>query len=274
MNNFNKISVIMPIHYGTISKKLVNSINSILNQTHLPNELIIVADGEITNENTKIINLLMNKNMDVDIKFLSYDLNQGPGFARHYAIMHAIGYYIAIMDSDDIAIPERLAFQIKFMDSHPDISLVGGYIQESNNIRKVPLSHNEIVARIFEKSPVNNVTAFFKKEDYLICGGYPSIRSSEDYTLWCRFIGNGFKIHNLNKVLVQVDFDDSSIYRRSGLEHFKNDLFTQRELLKYSLVNKKRFYYNLFRYFIFRNLPLFMKKMIYKNILRKTKNKI
>lgn len=264
----------MPVHYGTVSNKLVNSINSILNQTHLPNELIIVADGEITNENIKEINLLMSKNIAIDIRFLSYDLNQGPGFARHYAIMHAVGNYIAIMDSDDIAIPERLAFQVQFMDNHPDISLVGGYIQESNNIRKVPLSHNEIVEKIFEKSPVNNVTAFFKKEDYLISGGYPSIRSSEDYTLWCRFIGNGFKIHNLNKVLVQVDFDDSSIYRRSGLEHFKNDLFTQKELLKYNLVNKKRFYYNLFRYFIFRNLPLFMKKIIYKNFLRKTKNKI
>lgn len=165
MNNFNKIPVIMPIHYGTISNKLVSSINSILTQTHLPNELIIVADGEITDENINTINLLINKNkdIDIDIKFLSYDLNQGPSFARHYAIKHAIGYYIAIMDSDDIAIPERLAFQVQFMNDHPNISLVDDYIQESNNIRKVPLSHDEIVTRISEKSPVNNVTAFFQK---------------------------------------------------------------------------------------------------------------
>lgn len=45
MNDFNNISVIMPIHYGTICNKLTKSIDSILNQTHLPNELIIVADG-------------------------------------------------------------------------------------------------------------------------------------------------------------------------------------------------------------------------------------
>ncbi|TSI23487.1 hypothetical protein [Escherichia coli] len=165
--------------------------------------------------------------------------------------------------------------QLAFFESNENISVCGGFIEEFDNLsgqrklRRVPLQHSDIQNAIKIKSPVNNVTAMFKRSDYLSSGGYPALRSSEDYSLWARFISSGYKIHNLDSVLVQVEFDIDAIQRRNGLLHFKNDFITQREMLKNGLIDKFEFVRNITKYCIFRFLPVGVKKMLYQHVLRK-----
>lgn len=266
------VAVIMSIYDKTDRGKFLLSLESIINQTLKPNIILIVCDGCKVDSMSEIMTDLNLQG--INVKFIGYDLNKGPGFARDYGIRNITNKYIAIMDADDISIETRLQIQYDYMINHPDVSVVGGVIEEFNNVegirrfRKVPFSFDEIKKTLMKKSPVNNVTAFFSRDDYIKSGGYPPLRSSEDYCLWGRFISCNFKVINLNETLVRVEFDDTALLRRKGSTHFLNDLYTQRELLNNNLINKRRYIMNVLKYFIFRNLPKFLKKTLYTHILR------
>lgn len=74
---------------------------------------------------------------------------------------------------------------------------------------------------------------------------------------------------NIENILVYVEFDEDTLIRRSGLLHFKNDLFTQKTLYKSGIINIFTFNKNIFKYFIFRLMNIKIKKFIYTYVLRK-----
>ena len=98
-------------------------------------------------------------------------------------------------------------------------------------------------------------------------GGYPSLHLKEDYGLWLQFIANNHRVRNINKVLVEANFDESSIFRRGGLKY----VASERDLLelKNSLIGKR---FNNFLIFVLRSavflLPNSVRKGIYKVFLR------
>lgn len=268
------ITVIFSIYSGTEVNLFVNSLNSIIEQTINDFNVIIVFDGI---EDDKCFEQCINntfENKSIDYFIYKLKENKGPGFARDFGIKKSDRKFIAIMDSDDISVNNRLELQLSFMLNNPQISCCGGGILEvdknngTTSTRVVPLEHQEIVSFVKKKSPINNVTAMFLREDYLEVGGYPSLRSSEDYCLWSRFIGNGKKMANIETILVNVDFDSSALGRRTGLLHFTNDLYTQNTLLSYNLINNRIYVLNIIKYGMFRFLPNKVKFFIYKYILR------
>ncbi|EOS0771717.1 glycosyltransferase [Escherichia coli] len=267
------LGVIFTVYQKTALSKFVKAIESVVNQTKLPQSIIIVCDGCNSDLFKKAISGVVPHS--IKLFFYSYSVNSGPGFARDFGIRKAEEDLIAVMDSDDVSVADRFALQLAFFESNENISVCGGFIEEFDNLsgqrklRRVPLQHSDIQNAIKIKSPVNNVTAMFKRSDYLSSGGYPALRSSEDYSLWARFISSGYKIHNLDSVLVQVEFDIDAIQRRNGLLHFKNDFITQREMLKNGLIDKFEFVRNITKYCIFRFLPVGVKKMLYQHVLRK-----
>ncbi|WP_336844522.1 glycosyltransferase [Providencia rettgeri] len=268
------VSVIFTVYSRANIELFRKALKSILDQTTPPRFIIIVCDGCSTNPFEDIAKNLLTLNAKCQLKLFSYDENKGPGFARHYGIQRCTTEYIAIMDSDDISLPDRLQLQYNFMEKNPDISVVGGYIKETQNkktlfIREVPLHHHDILETIKTKSPINNVTAFMRRTDYLETGGYPSLRSSEDYCLWVKFISLEKKLANIQQCLVDVEFDDSALGRRSGITHFKNDLYTQNSLYKSKIINKYEYIGNYIKYLSFRLMPIPIKKLIYRFLLRK-----
>ena len=106
------------------------------------------------------------------------------------------------------------------------LDVAGGYISEfSENrldqLRKVPLSHEDIFRKGKYRSPMNHVTVMFKRESYLASGGYLPIRGIEDYDLFHRMLISGYKFENIPEILVNVSFDESAIKRRAGLSYLK-----------------------------------------------------
>ncbi|HGN0455784.1 TPA: glycosyltransferase [Proteus mirabilis] len=270
----NTICVVIPIYINTNIHLFKKAIESIVQQSHPADEILIICDGLISTQLNNLIKTFSNKYSY--IKIIRYDHNKGPGYARDYGIKCTSCDYIAIMDSDDVSTIDRLAIQYEFMQKNNDISLCGGLIRQldDNNhkisIRNVPMLHSEILKTIKIKSPINNVTAFFRRKDYLETDGYAHIRSSEDYALWARLIYKEKKLQNLPHIFVDVNFDIGSLSRRTGLAHFKNDLFTQKELLNFNLITRYQFYKNILKYFIFRCiLHKNIKKILYKYYLRK-----
>jgi len=118
--NLPLVSVIIPAHNA--GKFITETIESILRQTYKNLELMIVNDGS-TDNTADVIKQFLKK--DKRVCWISYQMNRGESAAANLGFFVAKGDYIARMDADDIAHPERIAKQIDFLEKNPDYIVVG-----------------------------------------------------------------------------------------------------------------------------------------------------
>ncbi|AMK75093.1 MULTISPECIES: glycosyltransferase family 2 protein [Methylomonas] len=111
-----RVTVIMPTYNR--KKFIGEAIQSVLDQSFQDFELIVVDDGS-TDQTSEVVQAFVSEK----IKYI-YQSNCGRSNARNRALSLARGYYIAFLDSDDLYLPEKLALQIDYMDTHPDIGMI------------------------------------------------------------------------------------------------------------------------------------------------------
>ena len=196
MTQTHLISVLMPV-YNTKEEYLHASIESILNQTFTDFELIIVNDGSTNNAEEVVLSY-----KDDRIKYFKQE-NQGIVGALNNAWSKASGKYIARMDSDDIAYPERFAKQIKFLEENPEYSLVGSWakIIPSNNVIKLPqdIKIMDLLADcMFIHPSIMFNKADFEKFNLQYETGF---EYAEDYCMYARAV-KYLKMTNLQEVLL------------------------------------------------------------------------
>ena len=199
----------MPVHNG--EKYIREAIESILAQTFTDFELLVIDDSS-TDKSVEIAKTYG----DPRIRLLKNEAGRGVVGARNTGLIHARGEYIAPMDCDDIAHPEKLAIQVAFLDGHPDVGMVGSgielideegrslkgaarYTSPPEMIRPILLFHNYfcqssvlVRARILPEEPYRN---------------YPG---TEDYDMWVRIAGKS-KVVNLSRVLVKYRVHQNSL---------------------------------------------------------------
>ena len=115
-----QVSVVMPVYNG--ERYLAEAIASILGQTYADFEFIIVDDGS-TDGSAEIICEFVER--DSRIQFIRLDRNMGHATARNNGISVASGKYVANMDCDDVCLPDRLRRQVNFLESNPNIDVLG-----------------------------------------------------------------------------------------------------------------------------------------------------
>jgi glycosyltransferase involved in cell wall biosynthesis len=217
-NQFPKISVIMAAHNE--GNFLENSIESILNQSFSDFEIIIVDDCS-TDSTPNILNKFQN---DKRIIILKNTSNLGASISRNKALQKAKGKYIAIMDADDVSLPERLQKQYDFLEANPDIFLVGSgaqYINEKGekmNTIRVPYNKKEISVllpkkNVFIHSSIlfHNTGKYFYREKFFY---------SQDYELFLRLLSDGKKMVNIPDILIQYRIKENSISFSKRSEQF------------------------------------------------------
>jgi glycosyltransferase involved in cell wall biosynthesis len=222
------ISILLPVYNA--APFLRQCINSILSQTCEDFELIILNDGS-TDDSEKIICSFT----DSRIIYIKNHVNQGLIFTLNTGIDLARGNYIARMDADDICAADRFETQKKYLDEHPQISIVCSpsiFIDERDQPLPSPesdrkfLSYREIRKRLpFENCithpSVMGRAAIFKKYKYSIYQ-----KNIEDYDLWLRLTGDGKRIEKVPQPLLYYRIHKSSItssalkYRNFFLIHF------------------------------------------------------
>lgn len=195
-----KISVVMAL-YNTPYDYLKATVESLLNQTFKDFELVIVDDAS-----TMEYDDFFKQFNDEKIKYNKLEKNAGPGHARNYGIKQAHGDYVAIADSDDIYMPQRLEFQAKFLDENPDISLIGAAYKYSNRKKLEQVLVDDRDIRIFTlfNSPLNNSTVMFRRQEFLDKNLFYSedIKFGEDYELWIKAMLSGVKMSNFPEFLM------------------------------------------------------------------------
>ena len=193
-----KISVIMSVYNG--EKYLREAIESILNQTFTDFEFIIVNDGSTDNS----LEIIKSYN-DERIKIINNEKNIGLTKSLNKALAQARGEYIARQDADDISLPSRFEEQIKYLEEHPDVVLLGtsSYnIDESGKIigKKIALA-KPTMGNLFKENQFIHGSVMFKKEVVDELGYYNELFNySQDYELWLR-IANHYPVRNLTQRL-------------------------------------------------------------------------
>ena len=164
-----KISVLMSVYDKEKTEYLKESIESIVNQTIKPNQIVIIKDGPVRLELNSVLNEYKNKYYNL-FDIYQLDKNVGLGQALNYGVHKCKCEYIARMDTDDIAPLNRFEEQIKVLEEYPNLDLLGGYIEEYDcnmkkrlRVRKVPLEMEQIKKKIKYMCPFNHGTLIIKK---------------------------------------------------------------------------------------------------------------
>lgn len=187
--NAPKVSVVMSCYNA--EKYLRPAIDSILNQTFCDFEFIIWNDGS-TDSTEEII----KSYSDSRIRYF-YHENTGLGRALNLACKEALGEYIARMDADDIALPNRFEKEVEFLDKNKDYILVSSavnYINKEGEYlgRSFPYTWDRILKRVvFTKSLIVHPAVMYRRNAYLASNGYMNILGGEDRVLWGRMMHLG-----------------------------------------------------------------------------------
>ena len=134
------------------------------------------------------------------------------------------------------------------------------------------MNHEDIVKMGKKRNPMNHVTVCIKKEALVNSGGYQSLLYLEDYYLWLRMIVNNCKLENLNETLVLVRVGNGFEGRRSTKKHIEGWRTLQNFMKKNKMINFLEAKLNMIYIRVFVSTPPWIKKIIYKFILRKTDN--
>ncbi|TKC55811.1 glycosyltransferase [Pedobacter hiemivivus] len=194
------ISVVMPVYNA--SQFLNQAIDSILTQTYTDFEFIIINDGSTDNTDT-----IINSYTDNRIKYFINPVNLGIVETLNKGIDLARGKYLARMDADDIALPERFEKQYHLMEHNPQIAVCGSHafnindsgIKTGNNA--FPIADKEIKAQLLFHNTFIHPTTFFKTEvikKYKYQGDY---HYAEDYYLLAQ-IATEHELANLDEELL------------------------------------------------------------------------
>ncbi len=274
--NVYKTSVLMSVYYNEKAEYLNSSIESILiNQTQRPDEFVLVCDGPLTLELDTVISNY--KKLFPQI-FAVYRLkeNQGLGKALNFGLQKCKNEIIIRADSDDICDSNRIKLQYEYLLKHPDIAIVSSYIDEFDinwkmpkDRKEVPLTCDAIEKMAKFRNPINHMAVAFRKSAIISIGSYRHIPYVEDYELWVRAIINGYKLSNIDKVLVHARVGNGMIKRRGNRQYIQSWKKLSAYMFDNKMINKREYYRNMLAVRAFVFIPSGLKEYVYKRILRK-----
>ena len=260
------------------------AINSVVNQTDKPSEIVLTIDGPIPDAIEKVVKKYQEIFLSTNtlFKILRLEKNMGHGEARRICFENCSYDLIALMDADDISVPTRFEKQITYFITHPDVSVVGGYITEFLTLadptdasktagnRIVPENDEDIKLYMKKRCPMNQVTVMFKKKDVAEVGGYIDWYCEEDYYLWIRLALASKKFGNIPENLVNVRVGEEMYQRRGGWKYFKSEAGIQKLMFQKKMIGFPRYAVNVGERFVLQVLmPNKARGWIFKRLARK-----
>ena len=275
-----KFSVLMSIYYKENPKYFDLCLKSILvDQTVLPNEVVLVKDGKITDE-LELVLKKYQKKFPKMFNIIELDKNIGLGSALNIGLEKCKYSIVMRMDTDDISVPNRFEKQIKYMQENKDVSAVGGFIDEFEyeqdkiiRTKTMPCSYDEVKKFAKFRNPINHMSVCFRKEDILEVGNYQPLFYLEDHYLWARLLVNNKKIENLPCVLVHARIGNGFNSRRGNKKYIKGWKLLQNYLYKNKIINLMEKWRNMLGMYIMVYIPDGGRVYLYNNFLRKKSQK-
>lgn len=195
-----KISVLMPV-YNTPENYLREAVESILAQTCADFEFLILNDASTDDNVEKVIKSYDDKR----IRYWQNDRNLGISLSRNKLIGLSRGEYLAVFDHDDVSLPERLEKQAAFLDTHPEVGVVGCWYRilgTENKVSRFPAEDAEIKEIMVNSCCICHPASMIRRSVLVEHNiGYENdYTPAEDYALWCRLLSKT-RFANLPEVL-------------------------------------------------------------------------
>ena len=269
-----KYSVLISLYYKEKPDYLRKALDSVFNQSLRADEVVLVEDGKLMPELDSVINEYSQKYSE--LKVVSYEKNQGLGYALNYGIQFCKYDIIARMDADDIAKPDRFEKQIKILEEHPEIWVVTAWVEEfvgtTDNVtarRTLPETPKELYEYGKSRCPANHPVTMYRKQAVLDAGGYQTELFPEDYFLWIKMLMNGVKFYCLQESLLYFRYSPETIAKRGGWRYAVDELKIQKNIYKTGYISFPRYLFNSVSKFTVRVLPLKIRMWVYLHLLRK-----
>lgn len=270
-----KYSVLMSVYCKEKPEYLKLSIDSMLNQTVKPDEIVIVKDGPLTEELNVLINEYKKNNNEL-FNIIVSEINLGLGKALNLGLQNCNNELVARMDTDDISLPTRCEKQIREFIKDEDLVILGTAIDEfadnPNKIissRVVPTIHDEIYEFAKRRSPFNHPTVMYKKSKVLSLGGYSDLKRNQDVDLFGRMLFTGYKSKNLGESLLLFRSNQDLSKRRRSWENTKSYISVIKQFWKNGYSSFTDYLTVLFGQTFMFICPVKIQSWVYKKFLRK-----
>lgn len=273
------ISVLMSVYKKENPKYFRAALESVIQQTLQPDEILVIKDGPLTTELEEVLSStsqkLIEQSSKINLRTYQFEENVQLGRGLRKGVELCEHDLIARMDTDDIACPERLQKQYDYMMSHENVVALGGYIEEFcddnsfSNVKTMPCSKENVRGYARYRNPLNHMTVMFRKEAVLMVGNYRHYPFLEDYDLWGRILAMGYEIENLPEVLVKVRVGNELYGRRGGFDYCKRYLRLRKEQHKLGLTSWMEWMIACAITIAVTVIPSGARKKVYQNVLRK-----
>ena len=265
-----KYSVLMSLYKKENPEYLRIAIDSMLNQTVAPDEIVLVEDGTLTDE---LYAVLDDYPMLHRVK---NEINLGLGLALNVGLKECRNELVARMDTDDCSKPERCEKQLQRFLEKPYLAIVGSHIDEfigdTSNVvsqRIVPTTSEEIYKFAKKRSAFNHPAVMYSKTAVLENNGYADLKRNQDVDLFGRMQFKGYKAENIDEALLWFRSSDELAKRRKSWQNTWSYIATIRKFWKmgyssftdYAIVGIAQTGMYL--------MPIKLQNYIYKNFLRK-----
>ena len=202
------ISIITPCYNS--ESYLEECISSVINQTYINWEMLIVDDGS-TDNSCDIIN--RHANSEIRIKPILLDNNIGASLSRNLAIAKSKGRYIAFLDSDDIWLPTKLSTQLEFMkENNFDFTFSSYNVMSEDGLnifKKVIAPYKITYSQYLKNTIIGCLTVMINKDNFQSIK-MPNLRSSHDMALWLDLLRDGKCAYGINECLANYRIVKSS----------------------------------------------------------------
>lgn len=210
MSRYPLVSVVMSAYNA--EEFIGEAIQSLLRQEYQHIELIVIDDGS-----TDATNAIVAAIPDYRIRLITHPENLRLARSLNEGVALANGTYIARLDADDLCHRTRLRRQVRFLERHPDVAVVGGGAIAIGDVRgrlTYPRSHGEIKARLLFGNALNHPTVMFRKS--AIPEWYDeSVVAGQDYELWSRLVWR-VRLANLPGPAIRYRFHQGQSANRLG----------------------------------------------------------
>ena len=270
-----KYSVLMSLYIKEKPEYLNLAIQSMVEQTLMPDEIVIVKDGPITNALQEILDNYTKKYPKL-FNIVGYKENKGLGYALNYGLEHCRNELIARMDTDDISKLNRCERQIERFNKKPELSIVGAWVDEFyisidkiESTRRVPTDYLDIYKFAKRRAAFNHPVVMYRKSKVLENKGYDNLRRNQDVDLFGRMLFSGCRAENIGESLLYFRANNDLAKRRKSWENTKSYIDTIKKFWKMGYSSFNDYIVVMLAQIGMYLIPIKGQQLIYKLFLRR-----
>ncbi len=266
-----KYSVLFSLYKKENPEYLKKAIDSMLEQTVKPDEIVLVEDGPLTKELYDVLDGYGDK-----LNRVKNETNVGLGLALNNGLKACRNELVARMDTDDISKPDRCEKQLQRFAQKPELSIVGTWAdefytstEEIISTRRVPTEYPLIYEYAKKRSAFNHPAVMYRKSKVLENGGYSDLRRNQDVDLFGRMLFAGCKAENIGEALLFFRSNDALAKRRKSWQNSKSYIDTIKRFWKMGYSSFADYATVAAAQTIMFIMPIKLQQWVYKKFLRK-----